>query len=116
MDFLIPEAIGLGVVAGLVLRRLIGYLTIPLVGLGAGVWWAARHAGDIEGGTSDIFDNQAPELLVQTGVMFAVAAGEAALACWATLALVDYLGTTRANRKANRSFNTTDHQRPQRPT
>lgn len=112
MDFLIPEAIVLGVVAGLLFRRLIGYLTVPLVGLGAGAWWAARQAGDIEGGTSDIFENRAPELLGETALTFAIAAAQAALACWLTLAVVGYLGTRRANRRAKRSLSTGDPRRP----
>lgn len=116
MEFLIPDAIVLGVVFGLLFRRLIGYLTIPLVGLGAGVWWAARQAGDIKGGTSDIFENQAPELLVETALTFALAAAQAALASWATMAVISYVVTRRSNRKADHTLSTGDRQGPQRPT
>lgn len=116
MDILIPEAIIIGVVAGLVFHKLIGYLTIPVVGLAVGVWWAARHSGDIEGGTADIFNNQAPELIGETALVFAFAGAEAALACWGTIALLEYLQVRMSNRRRRQTISSPDRERPQRPT
>ena len=116
MDILIPEAIIIGVVAGLVFDKLIGYLTIPIVGLGVGVWWAARHSGDIEGGTSDIFNNQAPELIADTALVFAFAGSEAALACWGTIALLGYVRVRMSNRRSRQAVRPLDREKPQRPT
>ena len=114
-NILITEAIVIGIAAGLILHRLLGYLTIPIVGLGVGVWWSALHVGDIEGGTADIFNNQAPQLIADTGFIFALSAGQAALACWATIAVIQNLRTRRA-RQRGRGATAPDPTKPQRPT
>ncbi len=116
MDILIPEAIILGLVVGLVFHRLVGYLAIPIVGLGAGVYWAATHMGDVEGGTADIFNNQAPELIADTALTFAFAGGEAALACWAMIALLNYLRVLMGNRRGRAALTGSAPRKPERPT
>ncbi len=114
MDILIPEALLVGLAAGLLLRKAIGYLTIPVVGLGMGVFWAARHAGDISSGTADIFDNAAPELIADTALKFGLAAVQAALASWAAIASLNYLVARAANRRALRAIKPPDRETPRR--
>ncbi|UCG40818.1 MAG: hypothetical protein JSV07_00760 [Acidimicrobiia bacterium] len=114
--YLIPEALMIGIAAGLLLRTVIGYLTVPLVGLAVGTWWASREAGDVGAATADIFENQAPEALVSSSVMFALAAGQAALGAWLTMAFIDWALATRANQRARRRATALGPEKPQRPT
>ena len=116
MDYLIPEAIMIGIAAGLILRTVIGYLTVPLVGLAVGTWWASREAGDVGSATADIFDNQAPAALFSTSVIFALSAGQAALGAWLTMAFIDWALATRANQRARKRATGRAPEKPQRPT
>lgn len=116
MDLLIPEAIMIGIAAGLLLRTVIGYLTVPVVGLAVGTWWASREAGDVGAATADIFENQAPEALLSTSMIFALSAGQAALGAWLTIAFIDWALATRANQRARRRAIGSAPQKPQRPT
>lgn len=117
MDYLIPEAIMIGIAAGLLLRTFVGYLTVPLVGLSVGTWWASREAGDVGAATADIFENQAPEALLSTSTIFALSAGQAALGAWLTIAFIEWALASQANRKARaRATTARDQGPPRRPT
>ncbi len=116
MDILIPQAILAGLAAGILLHKVTGYFTIPIVSLGMGVFWAGEHAGDVAGGTADIFNNQAPELLGGTLVTFMLAGAQAGLACWVTIALLNYVYASAANRRARKALTGLDPQKPRRPT
>lgn len=116
MGYLIPEAIMIGIAAGLVLRPLVGYLTVPLVGLGVGTWWAAREAGDVGAATADIFENQAPEALLSTSAIFALSAGQAAAAAWLTIAAIEWVHASKANRRMRERITPRDPGPPRRPT
>jgi predicted ABC-type sugar transport system permease subunit len=116
VEYLIPEAIMIGIAAGLLARPVIGYLTVPLVGLAVGTWWASREAGDVGAATADIFENQAPEALLSTSAIFALSAGQAALAAWLTIGFIEWALASNANRKMRNRVTPRDPGPPRRPT